>query len=153
MLSFSNRNLKSNRGYSLIELVLCLVITFVMFPSSMVVFQQILQERFRAEARMQAVNAAQMILEHTLQRRFSETETITPETHSFTETVTPYYNQGLARYRFQILVNYVDPSDLNADCSGENACPPSSDYLRVRVTVSCDLIDPIQLTGLVTRKP
>ena len=168
-----NNILSGRKGFSLLELVIGLTMIMIMLPSSIVVFQQVLQYKTIAEARITCANLAQMVLEHETQKRFSSVDTIQPANfEDATITVVqedgtpgtepnPYRDDNLVHqfinYNFEMKVACVwdGANGLNPDLDAWTEDPTcqvgrSKEFKRVEVLVTNPLADTVHLTTLVT---
>ncbi len=143
--------LKQRGGFSLIELVIGLSLISIMMPSTMMVFQQVLQAKFFAESRITASNLATEVLEHTMRLRFSQIISV-PLTsfgwdnnngncwddrnynwneHEAGED-SPYCDPMYINFVYQVPRADADPGVLDAAACGAG-CDP--DYKKVTVEV------------------
>lgn len=150
-------------GFSLFEVLIGLVLVGVMVPSSLIVFQQVLVNKTKAEARIQCVNLAQMVMEHETQKRFSAIESI-PLTNFEAATLAggganPYRDNDLAmqfvNFNFQVDVDCIHDGangmNTNLDAWPAVACNgEAAEYKRIAVTVTNPLAEQVRLTSVVT---
>lgn len=150
-----NNHPKRAAGYSLIELVIGLSLITIMMPSTMVVYQQVLQSKWIAESRLQAANLGLEVLDHTVRLPFSEVRSANLSTFNrdngdgcvtdggndgdYDEEEagedSPYCDPNYANYSYQIIVTDADPNDL--DCvGGALGCNTDPDYQKVRIEVT-----------------
>ncbi len=149
VLKAHRKTLKGRAGFTLIELVIGLSLISIMMPSTMIVFQQVLQSKWVAESRIQASNLALEVMEHTMRLRFSDVANI-PSTSFGSDNGdgncnddndndgkeepgedSPYCDQNFKNFEYQVTVTGADPNNLNSDCT--TACDP--DYKKVIIDV------------------
>ena len=154
-----NRN-AGNAGFSLIELVIGLALISIMMPSTMVVFQQVLQNKYVGESRIMATHLALEVMENITQKRFADIQNVPLTSFGYSEgddcedtppedkETEPYCDENMKNFKYEIRVRDADPAALDTECASASCSP---DYKRVEVEVQNDVTkSAVRLTTLVT---
>lgn len=152
-LLFITTKSKNKRGATLIELVIAMSILFVLFPTAMLVFSQIMQTRFLNEHRIVCINFAQQITEHLSQRRYTSIDDfpLTDIKDPDVNGSNPFYDTDadFENYQFDVVVDCVESNGTNnidswprTDFEGTANCDASDGdnfgYKRIVVNVYYD---------------
>ena len=133
----------NNRGFSLVELVVSLVIIAIAVPATVAIFQQVLINSHQQELRIQAANLGQEILEYYTLLDFEDVPDAIPATPFSTPgSDNPFWtgNDVFADLRFQVdstcLETVSQPTDLDASWAlGVNCVDGDTDQRYRRITV------------------
>ncbi len=109
-----------NRGFSLIEVVIIIVIIGAAFSGLTVVLSNTTTQNMNLDLATEAVFLAREKMSEVKAKNFADVVDVAPTN----------FGGDFARYNFQVAVDYVNPTDLNTPVAG-----PTS-YKRIAVTVS-----------------
>jgi prepilin-type N-terminal cleavage/methylation domain-containing protein len=139
--------LRNNRGLSLIELILVVVLIAIIAPSLLGIFYQVSWRALRAEAITQATFYAEQLMEEISSKRFDE-NTIAPWSSSLgpeagesypnyddVDDFNGYLDSPASGYTRSVSVVYLDPN-ISPGGTWQILSLGTSDYKRVTVTIS-----------------
>ena len=111
---------EGNRGFSLIEVVIIIMVIGVAFSGLSMVLSNTTTQNMNLDLATGAVFLAREKMSEVKAKNFADVANIAPTN----------FGGDFARYSFQVAVGYVNPADLNTTVAG-----PTS-YKRITVTIS-----------------
>ncbi|MBI4688975.1 MAG: hypothetical protein HY754_01680 [Nitrospirae bacterium] len=158
-----------DRGFTLIEIVMIIVVVAVAIPALLIVLGQGTRQGVDAELQVSGSNVAQALMEEIKTKRWDENNPSPPysdlsvtdggETAGNPATYDDVddYNNGVpdttvsgVTYSRSVEVCYVQSSDLNNTSPCITASGSATDYKRIKVTATNATIGSIELVTLVT---
>jgi type II secretory pathway pseudopilin PulG len=137
----SELNTVNNKGFTLIEIIVLIVMAGILLPTIIVPFATGVKGSGKPEMATTAMYLAHQKMEEFMKYDYSNMVLNTTTTHP-----TPYVNADISNYQWQWDIVYVRPADLS---------PPSSDvgYKRILVRVKDPENDTYEIYSVVTQFP
>ncbi len=113
------KRISSRRGFSLIEAILATVLLAASFISISFLLSNTTLSNYDLDVSTTAVLLAQQRMEQTTAKSFEDIASVSQTN----------FSGNFANYNYEVLVDYVDPANLDASVAGP------TDYKRIRVIV------------------
>lgn len=129
--------MKKNKGFSLVELVLVIVVAGIAIPGVIFTFYELARKSVYDEAMTTATMLAEGELERVMQKGFAN---ITDEHRDSPVS----FGGDFTGYTWQVRVDYVNSGDLDTAVAG------STEYKRVETRVTNNVVGDVGLKTIVT---